>query len=163
VQSGKLEFTCENFLIDEMVNEVINTMQMTTPRQRILKEGQTRVYVYGDKERTSQIVINLLSNAIKYSPQADHILVRMIDGDNTIAIAVQDYGIGIARENQPKIFERFYRVDGTRQETYPGLGLGLHIAAEIARRQNGRISVESEEGKGSIFYLELPVVHNFTL
>jgi signal transduction histidine kinase len=159
VQAGRLEFTMEDFPIDEVVHEVVANMQMTAQKHHILIEGETGVKVYGDRERTSQILINLLSNAIKYSPQADRVLVHLSHYDDKVNIAIQDYGIGIAAENQQKIFERFYRVNGTKQETYPGLGLGLHIAAEIARRQNGRLSVESAEGKGSIFCLELPVAH----
>jgi signal transduction histidine kinase len=159
VKAGKLEFNLEDFPLDELVHEVVVNMQMTTQKHQIVLQGKTTVNVYGDKERTSQILINLLSNAIKYSPQMDRILVNLTNSDNKVIVAVQDYGIGIATENQQKIFERFYRVDRTKQETYPGLGLGLHIAAEIAKRQNGKLSVESAEGEGSIFYLELPGAH----
>lgn len=158
VQSGKLEFNLEEFSIYEVAQEVVANIQMTAQKHRIVVEGKTSVYVYGDKERTAQILINLLSNAIKYSPQANRVLVSLIQLDNTARITVQDYGIGIAKENQQKIFERFYRVNGTQHETYPGLGLGLHIAAEIAKRQNGKLSVESVEGKGSIFCLDLPII-----
>lgn len=159
VQAGKLEFNFESFPIDELIYEVVGNMQMTAQRHKLVIEGETNVSVYGDRERSSQILINLLSNAIKYSPQADRVIVGLSQFEKTVQIAVRDYGIGIARENQQKIFERFYRVNGTKQETYPGLGLGLHIAAEIARRQNGKLSVESVEGEGSIFCLELPVAH----
>jgi signal transduction histidine kinase len=160
VQSGKLEFDFEYFSIDELVHEVVANMQMTAQRHTIIVEGSVAAKVYGDRERTAQILINLLSNAIKYSPQADRVMVRMTNSDATVQVAVQDFGIGIAEENQQKVFERFYRVDGTKQDTYPGLGLGLHIAAEIAKRQNGHLSVESIPGKGSIFCLELPVAHS---
>jgi signal transduction histidine kinase len=159
VQAGKLEFNMEDFPIDEVVHEVVGNMQMTAQKHRIVIEGKTAVNVHGDRERTAQILINLISNAIKYSPQADCVTVRLAHHYDKVSIAVQDYGIGISKENQQKIFERFYRVHGINQETYPGLGLGLHIAAEIAKRQNGRLSVESAEGKGSIFCLELPVAH----
>jgi signal transduction histidine kinase len=159
VQAGKLEFTMEDFAIDEVVHEVVGNMQITAQKHHIVIEGQTSVKVHGDRERTAQILINLLSNAIKYSPQADCVVVRLALSYETVSIAIQDYGIGISKENQQKIFERFYRVHGVNQETYPGLGLGLHIAAEIAKRQNGKLSVESTEGKGSIFCLELPVAH----
>ena len=63
-------------------------------------------------------------------------------------------------KNQEKVFDRFYRVDGKRKETFPGLGLGLYIASEIIKRQNGRLFVNSEEGQGSTFCVELPVVMN---
>lgn len=159
VQAGRLEFNFEKFPIDELVHEVVGNIQMTAQKHRIYIEGETNVSVYGDRERTSQILINLLSNAIKYSPQANRVVVSLSQHENVVRIAVRDYGIGIAKENQQKIFERFYRVDGIKQETYPGLGLGLHIAAEIAKRQHGRLSVESVKGEGSTFCLELPVAH----
>lgn len=156
VQAGKLEFNFETFSLNEIVDEVIGNMQLTTNKHQIVKEGCIKAYVYGDKERTAQILINLLSNAIKYSPQADRIIVRITYSGDTVGVAVQDYGIGIAKEYQRKIFDRFYRVNGNKQETYPGLGLGLHIASEIAKRQNGRLLVESEPRKGTTFYLTLP-------
>jgi signal transduction histidine kinase len=155
-QAGKLEFNLEDFPIDDVVREVVGNMQMISPKHQMILEGSTGVTVYGDRERTAQILINLLSNAVKYSPQADRVLLRLASSADKVRVTVQDYGIGIAKEDQQKIFERFYRVNGTKQETYPGLGLGLHIANEIAKRQNGRLSVESIEGRGSIFCLELP-------
>jgi signal transduction histidine kinase len=161
VQAGKMEFNFENFLIDEIVDEVIDTMQLTTSRHSINKNGASKAFVYGDKERTSQVLVNLLSNAIKYSPHADKINVTVANGGDTVSVAVQDFGLGISQKNQEKVFDRFYRVDGKRKETFPGLGLGLYIASEIIKRQNGRLYVKSEEGSGSTFCVELPVItHN---
>jgi len=162
VRAGKLEFKFESFSLNEIVDEVISNMQLMTNRHQIVKEGSISALVYGDRERTAQILINLLSNAIKYSPQADRILVRMNSSNDNVSVAVQDFGIGIEKEYQQKIFERFYRIDGRKQENYPGLGLGLHIASEIAKRQNGILSVESEPGKGTTFYLELPTACSHT-
>ena len=155
-----MEFNFENFKIDDIVDEVIDTMQLTTSRHSITKLGSSKSYVYGDKERTSQVLVNLLSNAIKYSPDADKINVTIKNGGDTVSVAVQDFGLGIAKKNQEKVFDRFYRVDGKRKETFPGLGLGLYIASEIIKRQNGRLFVNSEEGQGSTFCVELPVVMN---
>lgn len=160
VQAGKLDFHFEPFLIDQLVEEVIESMQMTTQRHTIERSGATGAYVNGDKERTLQVLVNLLSNAIKYSPQADRISVALSNGDGKVAIAIQDYGIGINPENQARIFERFFRVNDHQKETYPGLGLGLYIASEITKRQNGKLLVESTEGEGSTFLLELPVVYH---
>lgn len=157
VQSGKLEFNFEKLFIDAIVDDVIDTMQLTTSRHKITKRGHSKSSVYADKERTSQVLINLLSNAIKYSPKADKIHINITNGVNVIAISVQDFGLGISKMNQQKVFDRFYRVDGQRKETFPGLGLGLYISSEIMKRQKGRLFVESEEGQGSIFCIELPV------
>jgi signal transduction histidine kinase len=117
--------------------------------------GPTKT-VYGDRERIGQVLTNLLTNAIKYSPQADKIVVRTTSDNLQITFSVQDFGIGIPQDKQAHIFERFYRVTGDNQETYPGLGLGLYISSEIITRQNGRIWVESSVGKGSTFSFSLP-------
>lgn len=158
VQAGKMEFNFESFSIDDLVDEVIDSMQLTTSKHTINKIGSTTSHVYADKERTSQVLVNLLSNAIKYSPSADKINVFIKNGGTSVAIAVKDFGLGISKQNAEKVFDRFYRVDGKHKETYPGLGLGLYIASEIIKRQNGRLFVRSKEGKGSTFCFELPVV-----
>lgn len=102
---------------------------------------------------------NLISNATKYSPGADKIIVdtrRMKDG---IQLSVQDFGIGISTEVQQRVFEQFYRVTGENQSTFPGMGIGLYICAEIIKREGGKIWVESAVGKGSVFYVWLPLDH----
>ena len=77
--------------------------------------------------------------------------------DDSIVCAVKDFGIGIDKNKQSRIFSRFYRVEGEKFDTFPGLGLGLYISAEIIRRQSGKIWFESEPAKGSTFYFSLPV------
>lgn len=160
VQSGKLQFNFEHFLINDIVDEVIDTMQLTTDKHRIVKKGKSNAYVYGDKERTSQVLINLISNAIKYSPKADKVIVQIKNGSEKVGVTVKDFGIGIASNNQEKLFDRFFRVNDKtgNKETYPGLGLGLYIASEITKRQNGKLFVHSTEGEGSEFCFELPAV-----
>jgi signal transduction histidine kinase len=74
-----------------------------------------------------------------------------------VIVSVQDFGIGISKEKQQKVFEQFYRVSGAKQHTFPGLGLGLYISSGIIKGEGSRIWVGSEEGKGSIFYFALPV------
>jgi signal transduction histidine kinase len=100
---------------------------------------------------------NLLTNAIKYSPAANEIEVASTMSDNKLTIAVKDFGIGINKTEQEKIFERFYRVEGKNEKTFPGFGIGLFIAMEIIQRHNGNIGVRSEPNKGSEFYFSLPV------
>ena len=106
------------------------------------------------------MITNLISNAIKYSPDNNQIIVSTAVENENVTLSVQDFGIGISAEKQPKIFERFFRVTGGGKETFPGLGLGLFISAEIIKRHNGTISVESIEGKGSIFCFSLPMKIN---
>jgi signal transduction histidine kinase len=101
---------------------------------------------------------SLKSLAIKYSPSSDKIDVTIHrPRKNNVSVSVKDYGIGVDKENQDKIFERFYRAEGESEQTYPGFGIGLFIAKEIIQRHNGSISLTSEKGKGSVFTFTLPV------
>jgi signal transduction histidine kinase len=90
-------------------------------------------------------------------PDADNIEVNVAGNKQWAIIKVRDYGIGIDKKDQSRIFERFYRVEGKSEQTYPGFGIGLFIAAEIIQRHNGAISVESEKGKGAVFTITLPL------
>ena len=80
----------------------------------------------------------------------------MLENDNII-VSVEDSGIGISKKDQERIFERFYRVEGKNEKTFPGFGIGLFIASEIIKRHNGKINVRSEPGKGSVFSFSVPV------
>src|SRR5262249_50251053 len=104
-----------------------------------------------------QVLINLLNNAIKYSPQADRVLVRVAKDQNKVFVSVQDFGIGIAKKNQLKIFERFYQDTDPEEITYPGLGIGLYISHEIIKRHGGQLWVESKKGEGATFHFTLPL------
>jgi len=117
--------------------------------------------VFGDKDRVSQVLLNLLTNAIKYSPKTNSIEVNVYQpAQNSVSISVADHGIGIDKKDHQKIFERFYRVEGKTEQTYPGFGIGLFIASEIMSRHHGTISVESEKSKGSTFTFTLPISTN---
>ncbi|HYX51714.1 MAG TPA: ATP-binding protein, partial [Ktedonobacteraceae bacterium] len=107
--------------------------------------------------RIGQVLTNLLTNAIKYSPKATKVVVSSSCTQQEVTLCVRDFGIGIAREKLPHVFERFFRETGAREETFPGLGLGLYVSAEILRRQGGKIWVESEKGHGSTFCFSLPI------
>ena len=107
-----------------------------------------------DADKLKQIVINLVDNAVKFSPPDARVCVRTkLDGAG-LHIAVQDQGSGVAPEDAPRIFERFYR--GGAGATVPGSGLGLAIARNLARLHGGDISVDSRPGQGSTFTLSLP-------
>ena len=113
--------------------------------------------MYGDKERTGQVITNFISNAIKYSPKGGEIIISINANTNGIIFCVQDYGIGITADHINKVFEQFFRVSGDDQHTFPGLGLGLYICGEIIKRQGGKIWAESTKDKGSSFYFSLPL------
>lgn len=113
--------------------------------------------VHADEERLRMVLANLLSNAVKYSPEGGIIRVGgWVEGDQAI-IYVSDQGIGIAPEDQPRIFERFYRVDNTLGRQTQGAGLGLYLARAIVEAHGGQLRVESQPGRGSRFIFTLPL------
>jgi two-component system, OmpR family, sensor histidine kinase VicK len=103
------------------------------------------------------VLINLIDNAVKYSPDGGRVEVAVESRDGGVRIAVRDEGIGIAPLEQRRIFGKFYRVDPGLARGVGGTGLGLYICRELVRRMDGRLSVSSEEGKGSTFAVDLPV------
>lgn len=157
IQSGKLQFNEEEFDFNLLVKEIVEEVQRTTEKHQIKAELVNLKFITGDKERIGQVLTNLLTNAIKYSPHSQKINVSSTADSNCVTLCVRDYGVGIPKENQTKVFEQFYRVSGPGKETFPGLGLGLYITSEIIKRQGGRVWVESEEGKGSTFCFTLPL------
>lgn len=157
IQTGKLHFSFEQFDLSEIIQDTAEGLQATTNQHEIVIRGTKKQIVNGDRYRIYQVLVNLISNAIKYSPQDKKIVIRIIR-DNTIAVvSVQDFGIGIEKEQQKKIFDKLYQVNDPEERTFPGLGLGLFISKEIINRHKGRIWVESIKGKGSTFYFSLPI------
>jgi signal transduction histidine kinase len=159
MQNGHLIYRKERVEVDTLVQEIMENVQETTGTHHLRLEGQSRADVFGDRDRLGQVLINLLTNAIKYSPKADTVIVHLATDEQQVLVRVQDFGLGIAKEHQHKIFERFYQVIDPEEKTYPGLGLGLAICREIVNRHGGRLWVESQKGKGSTFHLSLPLFH----
>jgi PAS domain S-box-containing protein len=157
VNSGKLQYNHVHFDFNEMVRFVIEDLQHTTEKHQIIEDLNDIGFVFGDKERVSQVLTNLVSNAIKYSPDASEIIIHThLEGENVV-LCVEDFGIGIAANKLNMVFDQFYRVSGNMQHTFPGLGLGLYISSEIIRRAGGRIWADSKEGKGSRFCFSIPI------
>ncbi len=121
------------------------------------------VVIYGDRDRVGQVVNNIVTNAIKYSLEQAQIRIYIGEDAQYYKISVRDTGMGISREDLPRIFERFYRVDKARSRAMGGTGLGLAIAKEIMEGHGGRLTAESEYGKGTVmtmwFPKERPVLH----
>ncbi|MEO7119623.1 MAG: PAS domain-containing protein [Ginsengibacter sp.] len=159
IREGKLIYNEGFFDFNEFVKEAVEDMRHTTATHKILYIQSADARIFGDKEKLSQVVNNLISNGIKYSRGADKILVTTKLQNDGVSLSIQDYGIGIAKEAQDKVFEQFYRVTGNSQATYPGMGIGLYICAEIIKREGGRIWIESSNDKGSVFCIWLPFDH----
>ena len=159
IKTGSLSLNKENFKINELVAEITEEIRHINPNATIIFSHEDEPVVFADRRRIGQVLINLLNNAIKYSPASKGIDVGInLYGEDHVAISVRDYGIGIDKNDQDKIFERFYRVGGDSELKYSGFGIGLFIANEIIQRHNGFIRVESEKDNGATFTFILPVI-----
>ena len=160
IQNGKILLNTSEFNFDELVTEIVDEQQMSTT-QKINLEAETIGTVSGDRNRISQVMSNLINNAIKYSPDSDKVLITTkLNENNNVVFCVKDYGIGIPENKKDKVFEQYYRVSGSKEHTFPGLGLGLYISSEIIKRSGGKIFVNSVEGHGSEFCFEIPKTKN---
>ncbi len=157
IQTGKLSFNKEDFVLNELVEETVQALQESTSDHSISIKAKRKVMVHADRFRLYQVLTNLLTNAIKYSPQGGDIKVVVTIIERKAVVSVQDYGIGIPKDQYRKIFERLYQVTGQKEKTFPGLGMGLYISKEIIRRHRGNIWVESQKGKGTTFYFAIPL------
>jgi PAS domain S-box-containing protein len=156
IENGQLQYHEELFDFNELVNETIEeTSRVLNKHSFNINLAQTKL-IYGDKNKIGQVITNLIDNAGKYSSPGTAICVNTIIEANKVKFSVQDFGIGVPKDQQIKIFDRFFRVNGEKENTYSGLGLGLYISSEIIKRHKGFIGVESKENEGSTFYFELP-------
>ncbi len=153
---GKLVYKKKTFDFSTLVNEVVDDMQQTNEKYKIILVNGIKQKIRGDRERLSQVLVNLINNAIKYSPDSEKIIVRVKKNEGSLQVGIRDFGIGIDRRERERIFDRFYRVESPEHKTFPGLGVGLYLSREIIERHKGKIWFESKRGKGSTFYFEIP-------
>jgi two-component system phosphate regulon sensor histidine kinase PhoR len=147
---------------DHPVHEIIETAIQVVKNKAVEKEIPIQVTcdrtleANVDATLMEQAIVNLLDNAIKYSPDKSPVQITTELSDNDVMISVIDQGAGIPKKHQPRLFERFYRVDRARSRMLGGTGLGLSIVKHIAQAHNGSVTVESISGKGSTFTITLP-------
>jgi PAS domain S-box-containing protein len=157
LDSGRLHVSLEECDAHELTRGVIEAAETHLPQNVSLEldvaEGLPRVQA--DPEQLRQVISNLVDNAIKYSPGGGPVRVRLGPENGMVRLAVSDTGLGIPHHEQRRIFEKFYRLDPDMTRGIGGTGLGLYIVRELVRRFDGRIWVESAEGKGSTFFVEL--------
>jgi two-component system OmpR family sensor kinase len=159
-ESGKIPLTHELVELDTLLLEVYNQMQvLARDRVKLTIGNIDQVLVCGDRDRLKQVIVNLVGNSINYTPKDGEVVVGLGKVSERAQLTVTDTGPGIAPEDLPHIFERFYRGEKsrTRQKDGKGFGLGLSIAYWIVRNHGGRIEVNSALGKGSTFCVWLPL------
>lgn len=156
IESGKLKFNKKYFSFDKILDHIVEIMEQANPQVKFIKKGQINTEIFGDEMRIEQVIINFITNAIKYAPDSDEVhFTSELRGDE-IYFSVKDFGIGMAKEHQQQIFDKFYRVEET-SERFQGLGIGLYICQEIIERHEGKIGVNSEPDEGSEFYFTIPL------
>lgn len=157
IQAGRLEYAMNQLDIAGLLKACIENAEHIYPDFNFHNQANSSFIINGNSERLEQVVMNLVNNAVKYSPGNNDITIATEQRGNMVRISVIDDGIGLSAEQQEKIFERFYRVED-KKFTASGLGMGLYISNEIVSAHNGDIGVESQLGKGSTFYFDLPLL-----
>jgi two-component system, OmpR family, sensor histidine kinase VicK len=157
LESGKIVIDKKPFNLAELLKEMVEESLSIQSTHTISLQPCDSIIVDADRDKIASVISNLLSNAVKYSPQGNHIKVNCNTINGFVQVSVKDDGMGIKPQDIDKLFERFYRVDNKHTQTISGFGIGLYLCAEIVYRHEGKIWVESELGKGSIFYFNLPL------
>ncbi len=147
----------KEFDVNNLVEEIIENNMRRADGYTIIQKNKVRKVIVADRTRIGQVLDNLIANAIKYSPHSKKIVVSISVTKETIEFGVQDFGVGISKENLMKVFEPFFRETEMQRETFPSIGLGLYISAEIVKHYGGKIWVNSVAGKGSTFFFTLPL------
>ncbi len=158
IETGKAHLKLEPLDLNLLIDEVVTQLRPQAERQQlsISKEPAADLpSVHADKERIRQVIVNIIHNAIKFTHPGGRITVTTRRLDESVAVDITDTGIGIAKDDLPRIFERFYKADRARSRG--GTGMGLAIAKHIVEAHGGNIWAESEEGKGSTFTFSLPL------
>jgi len=157
LDSAKILIEKQDFQLEELVEEVIEESNLTIRSHHIHFSPCPPVSIVADRDKISSVVSNLIGNAVKYSPGGTNIEIRCVIENEKAVISVKDEGLGIKTEDIKKIFERYYRVQSEQNKHISGFGIGLYLSAEIIRRHDGEIWVESGNGTGSTFYFNLPL------
>lgn len=156
IESGKLKFNKKYFDFDSFLENIIDGIQQSNPDFTFIVNGKAGIPVFADDTRIEQVIVNFITNAIKYSPGTNQVEINVFVSDDKLYLGVRDFGIGLSKEHQQLVFNKFYRVEDTASN-FHGLGIGLYICRQIIRRHQGKIGVKSAPGKGSEFYFYLPL------
>ena len=159
MDSKTMRLNRETFPFAEVVSDVVHRLSVVAEkrRQEIKLQLGDPCEMYADCAKLTQVVYNILDNAIKYTPEGGLIRVRLVRSGRDAILTIMDNGPGIPKEDQPHIFDRFYRVDKARSRDTGGTGLGLSIVNQLVLMHGGTVSVQSDEGHGSTFIVELPI------
>ena len=160
IEKGDLEMTIEPLNVKEILDSVTGDLDTYSKRHEFtisLAGVDSAISIQGDKVRVRQVFQNLIDNAIKYSAHPGVLDVSTKINGATVEVSFKDNGIGVPKNEQSKLFGRFYRASNTAKTASSGSGLGLYIVKSIAKQLGGDIRFESTEGKGTTFFVTLPM------
>ncbi|WEA01669.1 chemotaxis protein CheB [Mucilaginibacter sp. SJ] len=156
-EAGKIYLNEQPFELNTLLKEIVEDMILITQSHYIIVTSDCNIIVCADRDKIGQVITNFLSNAIKYSAKGKSITVSCRETKDVVEVSITDEGLGIAPQDQEKLFDRYYRVENEQTQNISGFGLGLYLSAEIIQRHKGKVWVESEMNKGSTFYFNLPL------
>jgi len=163
---GRKKYDFIDLDLDELLLKFLESTRERLPKPgfdiRYSRPDQVPI-VRADKNALLQVFYNLIDNAIKFSGVSRQIDISLLSKDDELLVCVKDYGIGIPRKDQEKIFDRFYRSDETQRLGIKGSGIGLTIVRKIMEAHKGHLTLESSPGKGSTFCIHLPINKNAEL
>ncbi len=157
IEGGRLQLNAEPFDLSALISEVVSNMRVSSETHLLSLAAVPGIEVNGDAARIEQVLLNLITNAITYSPEGGEVDVRVWTEENAALVSIRDQGVGIASDELPQLFDRFYRAPRAGVMRSGGMGLGLYICREIVARHGGTIRAESVEGMGSTFTFSLPL------
>ncbi len=158
MEAGKLTIDPEVFPVERLLDRSVESVRALSERSQIkLQVRRSDCFIYADENQLVQVLVNLLSNAIKFSPKGESVSLTANELENWVEIKVSDNGRGIPESHRAKIFDRFEQVELSDASLKGGTGLGLAICKTIVAAHKGEIGVESEQGKGSTFWLRIPL------
>jgi len=157
ISTGKLSLNLKNVYMNQLINDLLERFkdQLTTQKIESKFIFKNDITLVCDPERMDQVITNFMTNAIRYGGKQP-IYIMLEETEDHVTIKVKDHGRGISKEDQDRIFKRFERAH--TEEDVNGLGLGLYINHQIVEEHQGKITLESEPGKGSIFSVQIPKV-----
>lgn len=157
---GRVKLSPERIDLAALVADAVERRAAKAPRHQLLLTRKDPAWVDGDRERLNLVLEKLLDNAVRFSPQGGRVEVQLRREGSRAVVSILDRGVGIPKEKQAHMFDRFYRAHMGTPHDYGGLGIGLFITQEIVRQHGGEVWFESKEGKGSTFYFSLPLAHD---
>jgi signal transduction histidine kinase len=157
LESGKIQIDLQEFDLAGLIKDTEEEFRVTSSSHTLVFEPLNATMVNADRDKIGQVIHNLIGNAIKYSPAGSLIHVTCHNAEGIINLSVKDQGMGIRPDDLSRIFDRYYRVEGSHMFSISGFGIGLYLCSEIIQRHHGKLFAESEFGEGSTFTFSLPL------